>query len=66
MQAAWTMMAEAAEYRKSMATDKAMAETQASLELWGNRELVLDGRLSLQQVSRDLSFGAAQPGRLAR
>ena len=40
--AAWTMAAEAAEYRESMAIDKAIAENPASLEAWINRQLVLD------------------------
>lgn len=40
--AAWTMTAEAAEYRESMAIDKAIAESPASLEAWLNRQLVLD------------------------
>lgn len=42
IQAGWTMAAEAAEYRESMAIDKAIAENPASLEAWVNRQLVLD------------------------
>lgn len=42
IQAAWTMAAEAAEYRESIAIDKAIGENPASLEAWMNRQLVLD------------------------
>jgi hypothetical protein len=42
IQAAWTMAAEAAEYRESLAIDKAIADNPASLEAWVNRQLVLD------------------------
>lgn len=42
IQAAWTMAAQAAEYRESTAIDKAIAENPASLEAWINRQLVLD------------------------
>lgn len=42
VKAAWTMAAEAAEYRETTAIDKAIAENPASLEAWMNRQLVLD------------------------
>jgi hypothetical protein len=42
IQAAWTMAAQAAEYRESMAIEKAIAENPASLEAWIKRQLVLD------------------------
>jgi hypothetical protein len=42
VKAAWTMVAEAAEYRESTAIDKAITDSPANREAWVNRQLVLD------------------------
>jgi hypothetical protein len=42
IQASWTMTAVAAEYRESLAIERAIKENPASYKAWVNRQLVLD------------------------
>lgn len=44
IQASWTMTAAAAEYRQSLAIDKAIKADPASYQAWVNKQLVLDAR----------------------
>lgn len=40
--ASWTMTAQAAEYRESLAIEKAIRENPASYQAWVNKQLVID------------------------
>ena len=44
VQASWTMTAAAAEYRQSLAIDKAIKENPASYQTWINKQLVLENQ----------------------
>jgi hypothetical protein len=44
IQASWTMAAAAAEYRQSLAIDKAIKDDPASYQAWVNKQLVLEAR----------------------
>lgn len=48
IQATWTMTAAAAQYRESLAIDKAIRENPASYEAWVNKQLVLEAAVSVQ------------------
>jgi hypothetical protein len=48
IQATWTITAAAAQYRESLAIDKAIRENPASYEAWVNKQLVLEAAVSVQ------------------
>jgi hypothetical protein len=45
IQATWTMKAAAAQYRESLAIDKAIHENPSSMTAWMNKQLVLDATI---------------------
>jgi hypothetical protein len=54
IQASWTMMSSAAEYKQSLAIEKAIRENPASYEAWVNKQLVLDAEMATMD-ERDMA-----------
>jgi hypothetical protein len=54
IQASWTMMSAAAEYKQSLAIEKAIRENPASYEAWVNKQLVLEAEIATMD-ERDMA-----------
>jgi hypothetical protein len=54
IQASWTMASAAAEYKQSLAIEKAIRENPASYEAWVNKQLILDAEMAVMD-ERDMA-----------
>jgi hypothetical protein len=55
LQASWTMRAAAAQYKESLAIDKAVRENPDSYQAWVNKQLVLEKEIQTEEEIAEAS-----------